>query len=228
MKKLSILGSLAVSLAIFSLNANAQTSKSFVAFSYASTSFDVKSGDLVGPFTPPGVRADVGKSQTAGIEYAYRFADRWSVSAIGGVPLKIKFSGAGTAQGVGQIGSARIWFPAVVVNYYFADIGNFRPFVSAGLNYTWYSDTDITAAYSQRFGGTASRAKASASLAPVLRLGVEYQLSLDWFLFASYSRYNNKSTVDITTQTPGVGDVTRSVTVRSNPSITGIGLAYRF
>ena len=61
-----------------------------------------------------------------------------------------------------------------------------------------------------------------------MKIGMGFPLSRNWVIDAAYSRYGIRTTATITTATPGVGDIVRTVDVRSDPDVVGLLLGYRF
>jgi outer membrane protein len=96
------------------------------------------------------------------------------------------------------------------------------------LNYTFYTEGRVSPAYTGAFGGTSSTAQLKSSWGPVLKLGVEFPLGRNWVIDAAYSRYGISTTATITTATPGVGGIVRTVDVKSDPDVLGLMLGYRF
>lgn len=192
--------------------------------------FNTKSGDLSGPVgtTPPGVKAELNDASTLALVYSRHLSGPWSVVLQAGTPPVIKLDGAGTAAALGQVGTTRAWFPAALANYTFDGPWGLQPYVGAGVNYTFYTQGHVEAAYTAAFGGTSSSAKLKSSWGPVWKVGVGVPLGQNWVLDAAYSRYGIRTTATITTATPGVGDIARTIDVRSDPDVLGLLLGYRF
>jgi outer membrane protein len=140
----------------------------------------------------------------------------------------VKIVGAGNGAALGQVGTTRAWFPAVLAQYTFDGPLGIQPYVGAGLNYTFYTDGQVRSAYTSAFGGTSSTAKMSSSWGYVLKVGMGFPLSQNWVIDAAYCRYSIRTTATITTATPGVGDITRTLDVRADPDIVALTLGYRF
>lgn len=221
---------LAVALACAAAGAHAADAANTFELGYAHIGFNTKSGDLTGPVgtTPPGVQADVKDAQSLAFVYERRLSGPWSVVVQAGTPPVVKILGAGNAAALGQVGTARAWFPAVLASYTFDGPGGTKPYVGAGVNYTFFTDRRVETAYTAAFGGTASSAKLDSSWGHVLKVGVGIPLGGNWILDATYSRYGIRTKATITTTTPGVGDIARTMNVRVDPDIFGILLGYRF
>jgi outer membrane protein len=221
---------IAVALACAMANAQAADTQNTLKVGYAYIGFNTDSGDLAGPAgtTPPGVQADLKNASTLALAYERTLSGPWSIILQGGVPPVVKMFGAGTGAALGQVGTTRAWFPALLAQYTFDGPLGTLPYVGAGLNYTFYGDGQVSPAYTAAFGGTSSTAKMKSSWGPVLKVGMGFPLSRNWAVDAAYSRYGISTTATITTATPGVGDIVRTVDVKSDPDVFSLTLGYRF
>lgn len=219
-----------IALACASAVAHADGSENALKVGYAHIGFNTTSGDLTGPpgTTPPGIQADLKNAATLGVVYERRIAGPWSVVLQTGIPPLVRITGAGNGAALGEVGTTRAWFPAVLAQYTFAGPWGTRPYLGAGVNYTFYTDGQVSPAYTNAFGGTSSTAKLKNSWGHVLKIGMEFPLGRNWVLDATYSRYGISTTATITTATPGAGDIARTVDVRSDPDVVGLLLGYRF
>jgi outer membrane protein len=136
--------------------------------------------------------------------------------------------GAGNGAPLGRVGTTRAWFPAVLAQYTVVGPWGTQPYVGAGFNYTFYTDEQVSPAYTVAFGGSSSTAKLKSSWGPVVKIGVGFPMGRNWVIDAAYSRYGIRTTATVTTTTPGIGDIVRTVDVRSDPDVFGLVLGYRF
>lgn len=197
---------------------------------YAAINFHANSGELTGPpgTTPAGARTEIDNARTGALVYEHKVSGPWSFVAQIGVPPTLQFKGAGTASALGQIGSAKAWFPAALVTYTFAGPQSLRPYVGAGVNYTFFTQGQASPAYNGAVGGTSSTVDLKNSLGAVAKLGLEIPLSNKWVLDIAYARYWVKTTATIVTATPGVGNIERKVDIKATPDAFGVFLGYRF
>lgn len=221
---------LAMALACATVHAHADGTENTLKVGYAHIGFNTVSGDLTGPAgtTPGGIRAELNDANTLALVYERNLSGPWSVVLQAGTPPVVKMVGAGNGAALGQVGTTRAWFPAVLAHYTFDGPWGTQPYVGAGVNYTFYTDSQVSPAYTAAFGGTSSTAKLKSSWGHVLKIGLGFPLGRNWVLDAAYSRYGIKTTATITTATPGVGDIARSADVRSDPDVVGLMLGYRF
>ena len=223
--------SLAIALAGAMAGAHAGDTENTLKVGYAHIGFNTKSGDLAGGptgFTPPGIRADLNDAATLALVYERNLSGPWSIVLQAGTPPVVKMVGAGNGAALGQVGTTRAWFPALLAHYTFDGPWGMQPYVGAGLNYTFYTDGQVSPAYTAAFGGTSSTAKLKSSWGPVLKIGMGFPLGGNWVIDAAFSRYDISTTATITTATPGFGNIVRTVDVRSDPDVIGLTLGYRF
>jgi outer membrane protein len=197
---------------------------------HAHIGFNTRSGELTGPAgtTPPGVLASIENTQTLALVADFPLSTQWGVVVQLGTPPVLRFNGAGTGAALGAVGSARAWFPAVLARWQPAPWGAVQPYLAAGVNHTFFTDTRITPGYTAAFGGTASRSSLKASQGPVVKLGAEWRLDERWGVDVAYARYGIRTTATITTTTPGLGEVVRTVDVKADPDVFSLLLGYRF
>ena len=221
---------LAVAFACATADAHAGGTENTLKFGYAHIGFNTASGDLTGPAgtTPAGVQADLKDATTLGLVYERNLSGPWSIVLQAGTPPVVKIVGAGNGAALGQVGKTRAWFPAVLAQYTFDGPWGTQPYVGAGLNYTFYTDEQVSPAYTSAFGGSSSTAKLKSSWGHVLKIGMGFPLGRNWVIDASYSRYGISTTATVTTATPGVGEIVRTVDVRADPDVVGLMLGYRF
>lgn len=221
-----------LTLAFGSIGAYAQSedAANTLKIGYAGITFNTKSGHLIGPpgTTPPGIQADLRDARTLALIYERRISGPWSVVVQAGTPPVVKVDGAGTGAPLGSVETAKAWFPAVLATYTFAGLPGIRPYVGAGVNYAFFTDPQVSAAYTGAFGGTSSSSTLKNSWGPVVKLGAEFPIAKNWVLDVGYSRYWIKTTATITTTTPGVGDIARTINVKVDPGAFGLLVGYRF
>lgn len=192
--------------------------------------FHTRTSDLEGPpgTTPPGITASINNTQTLALVYERQLSGPWSIVLQGGVPPTLKVDATGTAKALGRIATAKAWFPAVILKYSFQEVYGFRPYLGAGMNYTFFTDKHMTDAYTNGFGGTSSSVKLSNSWGGVMKLGAEYALDDNWAIDVGYSHYWIETKATIATETPGFGRIERTIQAESNPDAFGLLIGYKF
>lgn len=188
-----------------------------------------------GPFvgTVPGSGAEVGSADTLGLAYTRFFTDNFALTFDIGVPPKFDLDGKGSLAGLGHLGSARQWSPALVAKWFFGRPDDrFRPFVGFGATYVWYSDVNLSDSLAGQVTGGAPGGSASADLssswAPVANLGMVYNIDKRWSIGLSVSY------IPLDTDAKITGRVGNTVVSRSrtnltlDPLVTFLSVGYRF
>ncbi|HWT71981.1 MAG TPA: OmpW family outer membrane protein, partial [Oxalicibacterium sp.] len=141
--------------------------------------------------------------------------------------------GKGSLAGLGHLGSARQWSPAIVAKWFFGRPDDrFRPFVGLGATYVWYSDVNLSNSLVGQVTGGAPGGSASADLssswAPVANLGMVYNIDKRWSIGLSVSY------IPLDTDAKITGRVGNTVVSRSrtnltlDPLVTFLSVGYRF
>lgn len=183
----------------------------------------------------PNTGAGVSNTDTLILQFTHFFTDNFAVTADMGIPPKFKLNGEGNLQGVGQIGTAKQWSPALLAKYYFGDANSkFRPYVGAGAAYVWYSDVKLNDKFTQTLSLATARnttshtsADLSSSLVPVANIGMAYNFDKNWSANFSLSYVKLKTKADLTTQTPA-GPVHSTTKLTLDPFVTVLTVGYRF
>ncbi len=110
-----------------------------------------------------------------------------------------------------DLGSVRLLPPTLTAQWHFFPDEGVRPYIGAGINYTWFFDEDIPAGdidYEDSFGW-------------VLQAGVDFDVSEDIFINFDVKKLFLDTEVDV-----GNGAVIAEVDI--NPLIIGAGFGFRF
>ncbi len=209
--------------------AKAETPDNSLTIGYARVSFNSSSSELSGPpgTTPPGVTLGTKDTDTIALVYERKLTGPLSLVVQVGAPPQIRLTGQGAAAALGEVGSTRAWFPAVLVKYSFP-LPGFTPYVSAGVNYTWFKDNEIRPGYTAAFGGTDSDGDLDSHTGPVAKIGATMPLGSRWTLDLSYSRYWINTSATVNTDTPGLGVVSRTIDLTADPDVFGLTVGFSF
>ncbi|TRZ54943.1 MAG: OmpW family protein [Rhodocyclaceae bacterium] len=203
----------------------------YVKVALADTDFNNSGSDLTGPpgTTPPGIKAEARNVTTLGLIYGRRLDNNWTLELAAGLPPKVKVVGAGAGAALGEVGSVKAMYPAIVFSYAFTGVSSqFTPYLGAGINYTSFSDSQISQAYTAAVRGTSSSGRLSSSVGGVFKVGAEIPVNRNWFLDVVVQRYFIRTTATIVTQTPGLGPIARSLEQKLDPNLFAVAIAYRF
>jgi outer membrane protein len=184
----------------------------------------------------PGSGASIEPMDTIGLSLGYFITDHWAASFDLGIPPKYKLNGAGTLAGVGQIGTATQWAPALLGKYYFGDAkAKFRPSLGLGVTHVNYTSIQLNQGF-QRYVGNLfldpsakTSAEIDSSWAPIFNAGISYEFTDNWYANLSVSYLRLRSNGTLTTPTNGpLGTVTSRTTLTINPIVTYLNVGYRF
>lgn len=172
---------------------------------------DSSSGTVGGA---PGSGVEVDDDTQLSFTLGYMMTANIGIEVLGALPFKHEIRGTGTLAGLGEIAETKHLPPTVSVQYYFMPQGAVRPYVGAGVNYTYFFDEETKGA----LAGTSIDLDDSWGLAG--QVGVDIDISNNWFVNAD-GRY-----IDIDTEARlGTGE---QVDVQIDPWVFTLAVGRRF
>ena len=141
------------------------------------------------------------------VDISYFFNKNVAVELILTVPQKQKLSSSVIG---GEIGTFKHLPPTLTAQYHFTDLGSFKPYLGAGINYTRLSSVNLPA------GVDVDR----NSVGLALQAGVDIPLSKNLYLNLDVKKLQLKTDVS-------VGGVNQGE-FKVNPVLVGVGLGWRF
>jgi len=137
------------------------------------------------------------------LDISYFFTPNFAAELILTYPQKhdVRLNGA-------KIGTLKHLPPTLLAQYHFTNLGAFKPYVGAGINYTRFSSVDI-------LGGALNVKK--NSFGPALQVGFDYALDKNWSI-----NFDVKKVYIDTNVSGGIGKF------KVDPVLVGVGLGYRF
>ncbi len=185
--------------------------------------------DLQGPYVPAGVNFKAKDIETLYVGYSRRLSSALELELAAGYPPLSKVEGRGPAA-VGSVpynnqlvSSARWLSPTLLLEYKFLpESSKLRPYIGVGVNYTQFYDRTITAQGAAATGGP-TRLSLSASVGPAGTVGLAYNVTGHWHMYASYSisRINSHLLLD-------TAGVERTSTIKFGPQALVISGGYSF
>lgn len=115
------------------------------------------------------------------------------------------------ANGAVDLGTVTHFPPTVTLKYHWTDLGQFQPYVGAGVNYTAFIDNDPPAGTSVDY---------DSSIGGALQAGFDYRLDDHWGINVDVRRIWIETDVTI--------NGTINDTVAVDPWVVSTGVAYRF
>ena len=140
------------------------------------------------------------------VDVSYFFTPNIAAELILTYPQKHSLSSNGT-----QIGTLKHLPPTLTAQYHFTDLGAFKPYVGAGINYTRFSSVDLSVP------GASIK---NNSWGPALQVGMDYALDQNWSLNVDLKKIYMKTDVRLAGNKIG--------TFKVDPVLFGVGVGYRF
>ena len=137
------------------------------------------------------------------LDISYFFTPNFAAELILTYPQKHDVRAGGA-----EIGSLKHLPPTLLAQYHFTNLGAFKPYVGAGINYTRFSSVDI-------LGGALNVKK--NSFGPALQVGFDYALDKNWSINVDVKKVYIDTNVS-----GGIGKF------KVDPVLVGVGLGYRF
>ena len=150
-----------------------------------------------------GLDLSVNNKMIPELDISYFFTPNFAAELILTYPQKhdVRLNGA-------KIGTLKHLPPTLLAQYHFTNLGAFKPYVGAGINYTRFSSVDI-------LGGALNVKK--NSFGPALQVGFDYALDKNWSI-----NFDVKKVYIDTNVSGGIGKF------KVDPVLVGVGLGYRF
>jgi outer membrane protein len=101
--------------------------------------------------------------------------------------------------------------PTVSLQYHFTELGKFKPYVGAGLNFTYFYDVHLAPGLSL---------DKSTSIGGAVQVGVDYEIQKNWYFNVDVKKLWIKNDVN-------AGGVYLT-DLKINPMVYGVGFGYRF
>ena len=150
---------------------------------------------------------DVDSAWWAELDFSYYFTKNIAVELIAGANKhKVTLNGA-------DLGSVGVLPPTLTVQYHWNDFGAFQPYVGAGVNYTYFYDSDLA--------NNTLHIKDS-SWGGALQVGTDYEIAKNWYLNADIKYVWMSTDVYVNSTGANLGSLD------INPWIFGVGVRYRF
>ena len=145
------------------------------------------------------------------VDISYFFNKNVAVELILTVPQKQTISSNGSA-----IGSLKHLPPTLTAQYHFTNLGGFKPYVGAGLNYTRFSSVQFNPGIAAALNPSVDK----NSFGWALQAGVDIPLSKNLYLNVDVKKVQIKT--DVSSFGAKVGEF------KVNPVLFGVGLGWRF
>ncbi len=172
-----------------------------------------------------GTKATLDSDTQLGLNFAYMLTSNIGIELLAATPFShnvgVKGMPGPFAGLNGNLGELKHLPPTLSVVYYPLDAASaFQPYVGAGINYTWFFDTELSSeAENKGFSGLDMKDSWGLSA----QVGMDYMLT-DNIMLNAQVRY-----IDIdTTGTTSFGGAKVKVDVDVDPMVYMVGLGYKF
>lgn len=115
-----------------------------------------------------------------------------------------------------KIGTLKHLPPSLLAQYHFTNMGAFKPYLGAGVNYTRFSNVNFAPAVEAALDPSIKK----NSFGPALQIGFDYMLDKHWSINVDVKK------VYIKTDVRSAG--TKVGTFKVDPWLLGVGVGYRF
>jgi outer membrane protein len=149
------------------------------------------------------------------LDISYFFTPNLAAELILGV-TKHHVTGDGAIAGL-DVGKAWLLPPTLTFQYHFTQFGAFKPYIGAGVNYTWFFSQSASGV-----GVTNSRLKDTA--APVLQFGFDYMIDKHWGWNVDVKKMWMRPDWEGTL----ASGVAITGQVKLDPWLVGTGITYKF
>ena len=168
----------------------------------------------------PTANGKINTSYVPELDISYFFTKNIAAELILGVtPHKV----TGTAAIAGlPVGKTLLLPPTLTLQYHFTDLGAFKPYVGAGINYTFFLDQKAGLTPVGGLAVTALNVKSAPGFA--LQAGFDYMLNANWGINVDVKKLWLRP--DYTATVNNVLPI--SGKLRIDPWIIGVGVTYRF
>ncbi len=179
-----------------------------------------RSGGITPTFPNEQLRLD--NAVTPEVDISYMVADNIGIELIAATTKHHVFGTSGTTGGIGKLASTRVLPPTLTVQYHFAPQSKIRPYVGAGINYSFFFDADASDGLEAAVGRT--RVSLSNSFGWAAQAGMDLDLNDRFFLNLDLKYIDMDSTV--TLRTNAIGN--QRVRLNIDPIVAGVGVGMRF
>jgi len=139
------------------------------------------------------------------VDISYFFTKNIAAELVLTYPQKVDIKSGGTT-----IGNVHALPPSLLVQYHFTDLGAFKPYVGAGVNYTLFTDRNVVGDIHVDQGS----------------IGLAAQVGFDYFLTKNIALNFDVKYAQISTDVK-LG-ATKLGKLDLNPVMAGVGVGYRF
>lgn len=171
----------------------------------------------------PGEKVSVSDGYSPEVDFTYMATDQIGFELIAATTKHSVSGKSGTTGSIGKLASTWVLPPTLTVNYHFNNTGKIRPYVGAGVNYTFFWNEDASQGLENAVGTT--HVKLSDSFGWAAQAGVDIDVGKNLFVNFDVKYIDIDTTA--TLNNPATLGV-QQVRVNIDPLVVGAGVGFRF
>jgi outer membrane protein len=154
------------------------------------------------------------------LDLTYMITPNWGVELILGYS-EHTVKGNKNWSALGDVIDTKVLPPTLTLQYHFAPNSNIRPYVGAGINYTYFFDEDVAGSVLPAAG---DKVKLESSWGLAAQAGVDIAIDKDWFFNVDVKYID----IDTTARFSGTAVGSAKIDADIDPFVYGIGIGRRF
>ena len=155
------------------------------------------------------------------LDITYMISPNWGAELILGYSSH-DVNASGTASTLNQVIDAKALPPTLTLQYHFTPNSNIRPYVGAGLNYTYFFDEEVTGPLT--VGAPNAEVKMDSSFGLAFQAGLDIDINDTWFVNLDVKYIDMDTTARFSNTIVGAAQIDVDV----NPIVWGLGIGRKF
>ncbi|MDO7596825.1 MAG: OmpW family protein [Pseudomonadota bacterium] len=155
------------------------------------------------------------------LDITYMVDRNWGIELILGYSEHTVTGEKGWA-GLGDVIDTKVLPPTLTLQYHFAPDSNIRPYIGAGVNYTYFFDEKVAGS---ELPGAGAKVKLEDSWGLAAQAGVDIAINDDWFVNLDVKYIQIDTTAKFSNTAAGSA---QQISADINPFLYGIGVGRRF
>lgn len=154
------------------------------------------------------------------LDITYMIDRNWGVELILGYS-EHTVAGEKSWSTLGDVIDAKVLPPTLTLQYHFAPDSNIRPYIGAGVNYTYFFDEEVAGSVLPAAG---SKVKLEDSWGLAAQAGVDIAINDDWFVNMDVKYIQMDTTAKFSNTAVGSAQISADI----DPFVYGIGIGRKF
>ncbi|OUR65690.1 hypothetical protein A9Q79_01475 [Methylophaga sp. 42_25_T18] len=163
------------------------------------------------------------------LDITYMLSRNWGIELILGYSdhnVRSRKSAGATVATLGSknVIESKVLPPTLTLQYHFLPDSNIRPYIGAGINYTYFFDESVPS--DSGVAGAGDKVKLDSSWGLAAQVGVDVALNNDWFVNVDLKYIDIDTTAHFKSLNPAIGSA--KINADIDPFVFGIGIGRRF